>query len=236
MLTILRKRIALFLRGDQDGVSLNYLAKSANGIYFNTKTLIESESEFSREMLPYLQHSKELFDQVITNSKLITNFRWNAELELFSLLYSLIRVKKCKVIVETGVANGITTNAIMKAIVENDNNGALHSFDILPETKKAYSQGGNWNFHLLGSKATHKQLSEKIEELPKVDLWVHDSNHGYRWQKFEYLLALNSLGDNGILVSDDLDASPAWGELAKEHFRKSYIIFDSRKFIGIAFK
>ena len=106
----------------------------------------------------------------------------------------------------------------------------------MPETKKAYSQGGNWNFHLLGSKATHKQLSKKIEELPKVDLWVHDSNHGYRWQKFEYLLALNSLGDNGILVSDDLDASPAWGELAKEHFRKSYIIFDSRKFIGIAFK
>ena len=236
MLSILKKRLALFLHGNRDGVSVNYLAKSTSGIYLNTKHLIELEPEFSRDMLPHLQHSKELFDQVITNSKSITNSRWNAELELFSFLYSLIRVKKCKVIVETGVANGITTNAIMKAIVENDNNGALHSFDILSETKKVYSGGGNWNFHLLGSKVTHKQLARTIKGLPKVDLWVHDSNHGYRWQKFEYLLALNSLSDNGILVSDDVDASPAWGDLAKEHYRKSFIIFDSRKFFGIAFK
>jgi hypothetical protein len=44
------------------------------------------------------------------------------------------------------------------------------------------------------------------------------------------------IGKNGILISDDIDASSAWGELAKTHFRKSYIVFDSRKFIGIAFK
>ena len=72
--------------------------------------------------------------------------------------------------------------------------------------------------------------------LPKVDVWVHDSNHGYRWQKFEYLLALSVLSKNGILISDDIDASSAWGELSKTHFRKSYVIFDSRKFIGVAFK
>jgi hypothetical protein len=73
-------------------------------------------------------------------------------------------------------------------------------------------------------------------QLPKVDLWVHDSNHGYRWQKFEYQLAFSRLRKGGILISDDIDASPAWGELAKTLFRESFIVFDSRKFIGIAFK
>ena len=49
-------------------------------------------------------------------------------------------------------------------------------------------------------------------------------------------MALSVLSENGILISADIDASSAWGELAKTHFRKSYVIFDSRKFIGIAFK
>ncbi len=166
----------------------------------------------------------------------ITNTRWNAEEQLFILLYSLIKANKSKVIIETGVANGITTNAIMKALEESGINGELHSFDVLPQTDKAYSGGGNWNFHLVKEKSAHNEIKSVIDSLPEIDIWVHDSNHGYRWQKFEYLLALSVIGKNGILISDDIDASSAWGELAKTHFRKSYIVFDSRKFIGIAFK
>ena len=139
-------------------------------------------------------------------------------------------------IIETGVANGITTNAIMKALEESGANGELNSFDVLPETNKAYVGEGNWKFHLLKGKSTHNQIKSVVSLLPSVDIWAHDSNHGYRWQKFEYLLALSVLNKNGILVSDDIDASSAWAELAKTHFRKSYVIFDSRKFIGIAFK
>ena len=139
-------------------------------------------------------------------------------------------------IIETGVANGITTNAIMKALEESGAGGELHSFDVLPETNKAYLGEGNWNFHLLKGKSVHNHIKTVVNSLPKIDVWVHDSNHGYRWQKFEYLLALSVLNKNGILISDDIDASSAWGELAEMHFRKSYVIFDSRKFIGIAFK
>ena len=51
-----------------------------------------------------------------------------------------------------------------------------------------------------------------------------------------YLVALSLLSENGILISGDIDASSAWGELAKTYFRKSYVVFDSRKYIGIAFK
>ena len=105
-----------------------------------------------------------------------------------------------------------------------------------PKQEKLIQGGGNWKFHLLKGKNVHKQIKSVVSSLPKVDVWVHDSNHGYRWQKFEYLLALSVLSKNGILISDDIDASSAWGELAKTHFRKSYVIFDSRKFVGIAIK
>jgi predicted O-methyltransferase YrrM len=180
--------------------------------------------------------ARSLYNQVLINQSAITAKRWNAEENLFVLLYSLIRSLEPKIIVETGVANGITTNAIMSALHKSSKQGELHSFDVLPETRNAYSGPGNWNFHLLSTKNTARNIKGIASKFSKVDIWVHDSDHGYRWQKFEYLLALASLCDNGILISDDIDASSAWGELAKTHFRKSFIIFDSRKFIGIAFK
>jgi predicted O-methyltransferase YrrM len=226
----------LFLYGNRDGVSVNFLQKSTDGIFLSTQDfMINSKLSYS-ELLKDLSAAKTLNKKVLEEHRLITNERWNAELELFSLLYVLVKSRKPKFVVETGVANGISTNAIMSALDEDNSSGSLNSFDILPETKDAYTGKGKWNFHLLDKRRTHKQLSMAVRNSPLVDIWLHDSNHGYRWQKFEYLLALSRLKEGGILISDDIDASPAWGELAKSHFKESYIIFDSRKFIGLAFK
>lgn len=236
LLAIFKKRFNLFLRGDRDGVSLGFLSSSTNGIYLNVEMLIKAESELPQTACNFISKAESMFDSVVAKQQQVANLRWNAEKQLFTLLYAVVKAKNPKVVVETGVANGITTNAIMKALELNGYKGELHSFDVLQETSKAYIGKGKWNFHLLSPKNTYKQIVTEISELPKVDIWVHDSNHGYRWQKFEYLLALEKLNTGGILISDDVDASSAWGELSKTHFRKSFIVFDSRKFIGIAIK
>ena len=230
------KRIILFLYGNRNGVSLNFLQKSTKGIFLSTEEfMINSKLNYSN-LQQDLSVAKTLYKKVLEEYKLITSERWNTELELFSLLYVLVKSKKPQLLVETGVANGVSTNSIMLALGEANSSGLLHSFDVLPETKDAYIGKGKWNFHLLDKKRTHRQLSVAVGKFPLVDIWLHDSNHGYRWQKFEYLLALSRLKEGGILISDDIDASLAWGELAKSHFKESYIIFDSRKFVGIAFK
>jgi predicted O-methyltransferase YrrM len=236
LLEILKIRSSLFLYGDRNGVGLSHLAKTTNGIFLSLEDLITNERELPKQMLGYLPESKTLFKKTVANQKQITNTRWNAEQNLFSLLYSLVCAKKSNLVVETGVANGISTNAIMKALEKSKDSGALHSFDVLSETSKAYKGNGNWHFHLLKAGRAHIQLNNKVNRLDKLDVWVHDSNHGYRWQKFEYLLAMKTLKKGGVLISDDIDASPAWAELAGSVFRRSYIVFDSRKFIGIAFK
>ena len=236
MLDVVKRRIKLSLLGDRDGVSLNYLAKTTNGVFINIQSLIKAEKELPNEMLKYLTKSGILYRKIIEKNSRVTNANWNAELQLFSLLYSLVVSKKPNFVVETGVANGISTNAIMKAFGNSQKPGTLHSFDVLPETCDAYNGSGKWHFHLLNEGNEHTQLISTLQSLPKPDVWLHDSNHGYRWQKFEYLLAIKSLNKGGILISDDIDASPAWAELAGSVFRKSYIIFDSKKLIGIAFK
>ena len=73
-----------------------------------------------------------------------------------------------------------------------------------------------------------------MSKIEKVNLWIHDSNHGYQWQPFEYELAAYHLDSDGILVSDDIDASTAWGVAANSDFNKSFGIFDIRKFFGVA--
>ena len=76
----------------------------------------------------------------------------------FFLLYSLIKAKKSKLIIETGIANGITTNTIVKSLKEFGADGEFNSFDVLSITSKAYSGKGNWKFHLLKGKNVHKQI------------------------------------------------------------------------------
>jgi predicted O-methyltransferase YrrM len=233
---IFLKRTNLFFHGNKDGVSLNFLHKSTNGIFLSTEEfMINSKLNYSN-LQQDLSVAKTLYKKVLEEHRLIKNERWNAGLQLFSLLYVLVKSKNPQFLVETGVANGISTNAIMSALDEDSSPGTLHSFDVLPETKDAYTGNGKWSFHLLDKKRTHKKLFAAVGNSPLVDIWLHDSNHGYRWQKFEYLLALSRLNQNGILISDDIDTSPAWGETIPKYFKESFIIFDSRKFIGIAFK
>jgi hypothetical protein len=230
------RRLSLFVYGDRDGVSLNYLSKKSNGVFLDIYSLVESEPELSKDILNFVSESKNLYAEVVKHQPKVTAERWNAGNQLFSMLYSITCAKNPEIIVETGVANGISTNAIMRALTKINSKGSLHSFDILAQCGDAYTGSDHWHFHLLPTKKTNKYLELIVDKLPRVDIWIHDSDHGYRWQKFEYLLALKLLNKNGILISDDVDASPAWGELAKTHFRKSYVLFDSTKFVGIAFK
>jgi len=232
----LKRRFSLFLFGARNGVSLNYLSSSSHGVFSSLESLIKFESELSNKALIYIPVAQRLYRKVVSKQPIITNIRWNSGIQLFSLLYCIIRIRKPKVIVETGVANGISTNAIMSALRAVNSNGALYSFDVLPQTSQVYTGAGQWHFNLLPKKKTAKSLMKTVSKMSKVDIWLHDSDHGYRWQKFEYILALRRLNRNGILISDDVDATPAWGELARTHFRKSYILYDSSKFVGIAFK
>jgi predicted O-methyltransferase YrrM len=185
-------------------------------------------------MLEFIVEAENYYEQLQHSKVKIVNERWDGGKNLFLLLCTYIRVVKPKVVVETGVANGVSTNGIMNAIKLNQNDCILHSFDILPQAKEAYKGDGLWEFHLL-RKPYKKNLLKTVDNFGEVDLWLHDSNHSYLWQNMEYELALSKLGNRGILISDDIDASLAWSQNSKTCFNTSYILNDYRKFIGIGF-
>ena len=79
LIEILRIRSSLFLYGDRNGVSLNHLEKTTNGIFLSIESLIAANRELPKQMLSYLTVSKALFKKTISNQKQITNARWNAK-------------------------------------------------------------------------------------------------------------------------------------------------------------
>jgi hypothetical protein len=210
------------------------LSKKLTAIYGNNNLFVQSDSNtWNIELDDILQGEATYNEMVIRFSNKIYGSSYDCEAGLASFLYAYILRVRPRIIVETGVANGITTNVIMRALEQTG--GVLHSFDIDMRCKNVYNGNGNWFFHHL-ARPFPRSLEKKVAGINNIQLWIHDSNHGYSWQRFEYELAYGKLSKGGMLVSDDIDASPAYGITAEKNWVGPVGIFDTRKFFGISQK
>ena len=156
---------------------------------------------------------------------------YNSNAKTLDLLREVVKVTRPSCVVETGVANGISTGVALSAL--NHTGGVLHSFDILASCANLFPDAQNWNFHLLNLKKAPAELAGIVSNIQEIDLWIHDADHGTTWQRMEFALGTKKLKAGGLLISDDADASPAWGEMSKKLTHKSAILLDRRKIIGI---
>ncbi len=233
-LDAIEMRMSLLLYGNSHGVSSNWLSKKLTSIYGNNHLFVHSESNVWNIELDDIYEGEASYSEAVRRfSSKIYGSSYDCEAGLASFLYAYILRVRPKIIVETGVANGITTNVIMNALEQTG--GVLHSFDIDMRCKNVYTGNGNWFFHHL-SKPFPRSLKKNVAGINDIELWIHDSNHGYSWQRFEYDLAFGKLSKGGILISDDIDASPAYGVTAGKNWVQSVGIFDTRKFFGISQK
>ena len=151
-----------------------------------------------------------------------SSLRWAADSLLARCCYLMCRLLKPDVVVETGVAYGVSSAFILRALEENDR-GVLHSVD-LPPLRREYerfwgmavdkSLEGRWTLHRGSSARVLPRLLEKVET---VDLFVHDSLHTYRNMRREFEVVWPRLRTGGTLVADDVERNQAFGELRQEN-------------------
>lgn len=150
-------------------------------------------------------------------------------------LYIVIRTVKPDCVIETGVANGISTLIIVKALIKNGS-GLLYSIDVRDDVGPLLepAESEYWKLLVLRRTVFANNLSRLISELPPCDIFLHDSNHSYMWQKKEYRLASAHLRNGGLLLSDDINTSWAFHELV---MRKMYscvkLVQDGKVFAGL---
>jgi predicted O-methyltransferase YrrM len=139
------------------------------------------------------------------------------------LQYAVVRAVKPDLIVETGVANGISCSYLLLALHMN-NKGALHSIEI---GDASYLPSGHlngwavpewlrdqWSMHVGDSRVV---LPDLLSKLGKIDIFIHDSLHTYEHMKFEYEESYPYLRSGGILISDDALWNKAFPDFARQN-------------------
>jgi len=148
-----------------------------------------------------------------------------------AVLYVLARLCKPRVIVETGVANGLSTVLLLEALRKN-RSGDLYSIEVRDDVGKYLTQSERirWNLVVLKERPLRRAFIKVMNDFPPIDMFIHDSNHSYRWQRLEYRQGLSHLSPTGLLLSDDIDCSWAFADLIKENqFSKVATLLDSNK-------
>ncbi len=207
-----------------------YLTEELSDVLSNMSIL------FSQDLEEFLKEPErvEISEQIVTATKAkLQNgpFRttYNGDRRLADLCYAVCRALKPRIVVETGVAYGVTSAYILQAMAMNGI-GALHSIDLPPvaalDPSKESFVGilvpprlrNRWSLHR-GTSA--RILPELLLELGEVDMAVLDSRFTYE-VKFEEMRMLKpALASSSVLIADDVDRSSAfkdWVSLSQPHF------------------
>lgn len=152
------------------------------------------------------------------------------------LLYSIIRKMEPDKITETGVANGISSYYILHALL-NNGKGRLFSIDISQNVGLILTQEEKKNWELIVlSKPSKDSFHKAISKIGEMDLFLHDSNHNYRWQSIELNSAYSHIRNKGFLMCDDVDSSYAFLDFTDHNKCQAFTLFDKRKMFGIILK
>ncbi len=145
-------------------------------------------------------------------------------------VYTIARVMKPAVMIETGVANGKSSALILRALQKNGS-GTLYSIDLptRQETAAAADDGllptgrqpgwlvpgqlkGRWDLRL----GDARELLPKLRaEIGAADIFFHDSLHTYHHMRFELTLANAWVRPGGTIMCDDIQDNHAFAEVSR---------------------
>jgi len=141
----------------------------------------------------------------------------NADFSLARLCYITCRILKPDIVVETGVAYGVTSAFILKALQVNDK-GILYSIDLPPLGKDANNFVGYLvpeelkNRWVLYRGVSKRVLPNLLSQLKKVDIFIHDSLHTYWNIRRELQLVTPYLSRPAAVIADDIQNNVAFQE------------------------
>jgi predicted O-methyltransferase YrrM len=138
--------------------------------------------------------------------------------------YAAVRALAPELIVETGIANGVSSSYLLLALHKNGK-GGLHSIGLedavfLPAGQKPGWLVPSWLCHRwqvhLGD--ARQILPVLLAQLGSIDIFVHDSLHTYEHMSWEFRTAYAKLRPGGLLLSDDALWNNAFQDFAREVF------------------
>ena len=133
--------------------------------------------------------------------------------------YALVRIKKPKVVIETGVDKGLGATVLCAALKRNSEEGFAGKYygtDIVPTAgwllKRPYAEMGEILY------------GDSVESLRKlqaeIDIFINDSDHSADYEMLEYETILPKLSKQGIILADNAHATAKLAEFSSKHGRR----------------
>ncbi len=151
-------------------------------------------------------------------------------------LYAIVRLMRPRQVVESGVSSGLSTAHILLALQRNGR-GRLHSMDLPTYQKAVKRRRGELSWSIpkgadsgwaipeglkkgwdLRQGRSEELLPELVDELPRIDLYCHDSPWTPQHLAFEFEAIRPSLRTGSIVVADNTDVNPNAPRRLARHF------------------
>lgn len=147
----------------------------------------------------------------------------DAEIELCSAMWCVVRHIQPSTVIETGVAHGVSSRVLLEALTRNDK-GHLWSIDLPhPLHHELHSQTGvavtdefrsRWTY-LEGE--SQQRLPPLVAEVGKVELFIHDSLHTAKNTLFEMEQAASIMPPGGVMLVDDIRGHDGFATFTRRH-------------------
>lgn len=207
---------------------------------FPNETL--SIKDLHHNLIPLENHLKEFFKKLETEQYPSKKKPYPINYSLVSdagfFLYTLCKIIKPNIVVETGVAYGNSSSYVLQALHENKK-GTLYSIDSIfsPwQTKEMIGSAipvelkSKWNLILNSSS---KKLPTLLKSLNEIDVFFHDSLHTSKNMMFEFETAWPFIKSGGFLLSDDISGNNVFYKFYNSLKREALMFGINKDLFGI---
>jgi predicted O-methyltransferase YrrM len=157
----------------------------------------------------------------------------------FQLVHFLVRHLRPRVVLETGVAAGWTSQAILTAMAAN-RCGTLYSSDFpyfrLDDPERYVgclvdeALRPRWHLALNGDRAN---LAAFLPEIGTIDLVHYDSDKSVEGRQFVMDAIADRIGPHTVVVMDDIDDNTFFRDWIERTGRTCRVFARGRKFVGL---
>lgn len=144
-------------------------------------------------------------------------------------LYALCKIVKPDIVIETGVAYGLSSMYILQALNEN-NKGKLLSIDYIFSPWQTQEMIGTAipehlrdRWELVFGPSSEK-LTKVLSDAGSVDIFFHDSLHTYKNMLYEFEKAWPYIKKGGFLISDDIGGNNAFHDFCSSRNIESFFL------------
>lgn len=192
--------------------------------------VLDRDESFVEEAFRELEQDRAFLDRLAGHyARMRPNSPVRFNIGRFKVWYAIVRLTKPRVVLETGVHDGLSSTLILRALSRNDR-GCLVSIDLPSIDLPIGVDGPGWLIPDELRSRWHLNLGDARRLLPilarqyaPIDIFIHDSDHRAEFQKFEYQTVKPFLSDAGLLLTDDAIAE-MFSELAANWRSRAFLV------------